>query len=367
MIPISRPIIGEPEIQAVLRTLESGLLVQGPRVAELETAWAAVCRTRHAIAVANGTAALHLALLAHDIGSGDEVITTPFTFIASVNSILFTGAKPVFVDILPDCFNIDAAAIEAAITPRTKAILPVHLFGLPARMDVISAIARKHGLILIEDCAQSIGADLAGTPTGSFGTGCFSLYATKNVMSVEGGMVTTNDDNIARSVRMLRSHGMEKRYHHEMLGFNLRMSDVHAAIGVEQLKRLDSFTQQRRKNADFLNHHLQHPHIITPGDACLRCSGCTLCQTNHVWHQYTIRVRNGRRDEFAHRLAAAGIGTGVFYPVPAHRQPHLVAAGFGNVSLPVAEQAAAEVLSLPIHPALSTDDLHHIVETVHAL
>jgi perosamine synthetase len=367
MIPISKPQIGDAERDAVLRVLESGMLVQGPRVAELESLWSAACGTAHAVAVANGTAALHLALLANGIGPGDEVITTPFTFIASANSILFTGATPVFVDVMPCCFNIDPNAIEAAITPRTKAILPVHLFGLPCNMERIMQIAQKHGVKVIEDCAQSIGAEYAGRQTGSFGTGCFSLYATKNVMSVEGGMITTNDAEIARQIRLLRAHGMERRYYHDVLGFNLRLSDLHAAIGVEQVRRVGEFTQRRRANAAYLNAHIAHPSIVTPGQGFAGCARCVGRLSGHVWHQYTVRVLDGRRDEFVQRLTAAGIGTGVFYPVPVHRQKHMIERGFGNVSLPHAETAAQEVLSLPVHPALSGDDLQKIVEAVNAL
>ena len=238
MIPISKPYIGEEEKRAVLEVLDSGMLVQGPRVAELENNWAKSCATQYAIATSNGTTALHVALLAHGIGSGDEVITTPFTFIASVNSILYTGARPVFVDIHSDSFNINAEQIEAAITPRTKAIIVVHLFGYPCDMNKSMDIANRHGLVIIEDAAQAIGADYQGKAIGSFGTGCFSLYATKNVMSAEGGMITTNDESIARRCRMIRAHGMERRYYHDMLGFNFRLSDLHAAIGLVQLQRL---------------------------------------------------------------------------------------------------------------------------------
>lgn len=364
MIPISKPYIGEEEKRAVLEVLESGMLVQGPRVAKLEQTWATTCGTRHAVATSNGTTALHIALLAHDIGPGDEVITTPFTFIASVNSILFTGATPVFVDILPCCFNINPEAIEAAITPRTKAIMAVHLYGYPCRMDRIGAIARKHGLVIIEDAAQAIGADFRGQPIGSFGTGCFSLYATKNVHSGEGGMVTTDDDALARKLRMLRAHGMERRYYHDALGYNFRMTDLHAAIGYEQLLRVSEFTTRRRANAAYMNAHIRHAGVITPAASCAFAGQYA---AGHVWHQYTIRVTGMDRDAAVKALGEAGVGTGIFYPVPAHQQRHIRERGLGDVSLPVAEQMAKEVISLPVHPALSTADLEHIAAAVNAL
>lgn len=357
MIPISKPFIGDAERQAVLEVLDSGMLVQGPRVAALEASFAGACGTGHAVATSSGTTALHLALLAHGIGPGDEVITTPFTFAASVNAILYAGARPAFVDIEEDTFNINPALIEAAITPRTKALLPVHLYGYPCDMDALLDIARRHQLVLIEDAAQAIGADYRGRPVGSFGTGCFSLYATKNVMSGEGGMITTDDDALAERCRLLRSHGMPRRYHHEMLGYNYRLSDLHAAIGLVQIGRLGEFTARRRTNAAHLNAHLKS--VLTPA---------VRPGYGHVWHQYTVRVRPGvDRDAAVRQLNEAGVGTGIFYPVPAHRQPYLAALGFGEASLPVAERLAREVISLPVHPLLSQADLEAIVAEVNRL
>ena len=361
MIPIAKPLIGDAEKRAVLDVLDSGMLVQGPRVAELEAQWARVCGTRHAIAIVNGTAALHVAMLAHGIGPGDEVITTPFTFIASVNSILYVGAKPVFVDIDPDTFNLDVSQIEAAVTPHTKAVLPVHLYGRPADMEPILALAARHGLKIIEDAAQAIGAHYKGRPVGSFGTACFSLYATKNVMSAEGGMITTDDDEIARLCRLLRQHGSERRYYHDMLGFNFRLSDLHAAIGLAQLGRLKDLTTRRQANARTLTQGINNPLVITP--LIDNTPG-----TDSVWHQYTLRVVGMDRDAAVQQLTAAGIGTSIFYPVPAHQQRHIVEMGYAQgVALPVAEQIANEVLSLPVHPALSEDDLSSIIAAVNAL
>jgi perosamine synthetase len=357
MIPISKPYIGEAEKQAVLEVLDSGMLVQGARTAQLEEKWASICGTRYAIATSSGTTALHIALLAHGIGAGDEVITTPFTFIASVNSILYAGARPVFVDIQADTFNIDPDLIESAITPRTRAILPVHLYGNPCNMDAIQDIARRHDLIIIEDAAQAIGAEYKGRCAGSFGTGCFSLYATKNVMAGEGGMVTTADEQIAQRARMLRNHGMQRRYYHDILGYNFRMTDLHAAIGLAQMDRLNGFTEQRRANAAYLSSRITS--VATPQ---------VKEGYGHVFHQYTVRVDRGRdRDAAAKRLNDAGVGTGVFYPVTANRQAYMHQLGLDEVVLPVAERAAREVLSLPVHPQLSSADLEKIVEEVNQL
>ena len=357
MIPISKPFIGEEEKQAVLEVLESGYLVQGPRTAKLEEKFTQICNTKFAIATSSGTTALHIALLAHGIGPGDEVITSPFTFLASVTSILFTGARPVFVDIDEETFNIDPNLIEAAVTPNTKAILPVHLYGQPCDMDAIMAIAQKHNLVVIEDACQAVGAEYHGQRVGSFGTGCFSLYATKNLMAGEGGMITTDDEAFAQKCRMLRNHGMQRRYYHDTLGYNFRMTDLHAAIGLVQADRLEDFNQKRRSNANFLNENLHS--VITPVEKP---------GNRHVWHQYTIRVNAGKdRDEAVNQLNTAGVGTGIFYPVPAYHQQPLIERGFGDLHLPVTEKAVREVISLPVHPQLSQTDLETIVTEVNKL
>lgn len=355
MIPISRPWIGEEEKQAVLQVLESGMLVQGARTAALETKFAELCGVRHAIAVSSGTAALYVALLANGVGPGDEVITTPFTFFASVGSILAAGAVPVFVDIREETFNINPELIKFAISPRTKAILPVHLYGYPCDMDRISAVAAENGLTIIEDAAQAVGARYRGQPVGSFGTGCFSLYATKNVMSGEGGIITTNDDMIAEQSRLIRNHGMVSSYVHGILGFNYRMTDLHAAIGVTQMSHLDAFTKKRRENAAYLTSSIRS--AITP---------TVEAGYEHVWHQYTIRIP-GRRDEALVKLHEAGIGARVYYPTPVHKQPCMEGRGRIATSLAVTEQAAGEVLSLPVHPALSAKDLEKIASEVNRL
>lgn len=355
MIPISKPYIDAEEKAAVMAVLDSGILAQGPRVAELEQRFADLCGVRHAIATSSGTTALHLAMLAHGIGPQDEVITTPFTFIASPNSVLFAGAKPIFVDIEADAFNLDPNQVEQAITPRTKAIMPVHLYGHMCDMDALQTIAERHDLVIIEDAAQAVGASFNGRKAGSIGTGAFSLYATKNIMSGEGGMITTNDDNVAEQCRLLRSHGMKKRYHYEMLGYNFRLSDLHAAIGLVQMNRLADFTRQRQANASYLSERLESvivPHVKDGYE--------------HVWHQYTVRLRQGNRDEAVKQLHEAGVGTGVFYPVPAHQHDYMRDI-VGDLSLPVAEQMAQEVFSLPVHPQLSQTELATIVTEVNKL
>lgn len=355
MISIAQPLIGDEEKRAVLEVLDSGMLAQGPRVRAFEEAFAAYCGVEHAVATTSGTTALHVALLAHGIGPGDEVITTPFTFIASANSILFTGARPVFVDIDPATFNIDPGLLEAVVTPRTKAVMPVHLFGLPADMDPVLEVAAQHGLAVIEDACQAHGAEYRERRAGSLGTGCFSFYPTKNMTTGEGGMITTGDERIAERCRVIRQHGMRRRYYHDELGFNFRMTDVHAAIGLAQLQKLERFNQARIANARFLSEHLQG--VVAP----IVPEGC-----RHVFHQYTVRVPGGRRDAVLDGLKERGIGTGVYYPVPVHKQRVYLELGY-QVTLPEAERAAKEVLSLPVHPGLSGDDLEAIVAAANEL
>jgi dTDP-4-amino-4,6-dideoxygalactose transaminase len=354
MIPLSKPLIGDEEKQAVLEVLDSGMLAQGPRVAAFEKAFAEMVGVKYAIATSNGTTALHLALLAAGVKTGDEVITTPFTFIASANTILMTGARPVFVDIDPVTFNLQPELIAAAITPRTKAIMPVHLFGLSADMDAIMTLARQHNLVVIEDACQSHGAEYKGKRVGSFGIGCFSLYPTKNMTSAEGGMITTDEAAWAERCQILRQHGMRRRYYHDELGYNYRMTDLHAAIGLAQLRKLERFNAARLANARFLNEHLRG--VTTP---------TTPAGYRHVFHQYTIRVGNGKRDALLEHLHKQGVGCGVYYPVPVHQQTFYVNdLGYHGQCFPEAERAAAEVLSLPAHPALSSADLETIVAAV---
>jgi perosamine synthetase len=352
MISIAKPQIGEEEKGAVLEVLDSGMIAQGPRVKAFERAFAEMCGVKYAVATSSGTTALHVALLANGIGEGDEVITSPFTFIASANSILYTGARPIFIDIDPPTFNLDPTQIEAAITPRTKAILPVHLFGLSCDMDSIMAIAQKHGLKIIEDACQSHGALYKGKRVGSFGTGAFSFYPTKNMTSAEGGMITTDDFKVDEKCRAIRQHGMRRRYYHDELGFNFRMTDIHAAIGLEQIKKLERYNQKRQENAKFFSERLKGVLIPCAADGC-----------EHVYHQYTVRVPGNKRDALRIHLEERGVGSEIYYPVPVHKQIFYEEMGY-NLSLPEAERAASEVLSLPIHPSLTRSDLETIVDEV---
>ncbi len=352
MIPIAKPILEREEIEAVTKVLQSGTITQGSKVNEFEGNFAEYTETKYAVAVNSGTAALHVALLAHGIGKGDEVITTPFTFIATSNSILYTGAKPVFADIQKDTFNIDPDKIVEKITKKTKAILPVHLYGQPADMDEITKIAEEYDLDIIEDACQAHGAGYKGKKVGSFGTGTFSFYPTKNMTTGEGGMITTNDEAIAKKARLIREHGSSKRYYHEMLGYNYRMTDIAAAIGVEQLNKLESFNKKRIANATFLSKNLKDIHTIKIPE--IRGN------VKHVFHQYTIRTDD--RDVLLSHLKNNGIGYGIYYPVPVHRQSLYSELGFDD-KLPVTENAATEVVSLPTHPSLTEDDLKKITDT----
>ena len=353
MIRIAEPRIGEAERKAVLAVLESGQLTNGPVTKQLEAAFAReVSRTAEAVAVSSGTAALHLALLAHGVGSGDEVITTPFSFQATANMILATGARPVFVDVTEDG-NIDASLVEAAVTARMKALLPVDLYGRLCDMPALSAIAERHGLALIEDAAQAHGAELGGRRAGSFATGCFSLYATKNMTAGEGGLVTTNDPALAERLRRLRSHGEIDRYESAELGYNYRITEVGAALALAQLEGLAAANAARRRNAAYLSAHLRGvtlPHEpVEPGA--------------HVWHQYTVRVAESRDALQAH-LRERGIQSVVYYPHTLPSQALYRELGYDDAAYPVARRLADEVLSLPVHPALSEADLQTIVEAV---
>ncbi|WP_407356678.1 DegT/DnrJ/EryC1/StrS family aminotransferase [Methanolobus sp. WCC5] len=353
MIPIAKPQLDQAEIDAVSDVLRSGIIAEGQRVAQFEEAFAEYTGTDHAVAVNSGTAALHAALLAHGIGRGDEVITSSFSFIATGNSVLFTGARPVFADICADTFNLDPKLIEEKITPATKAIIPVHLYGHPADMEAIRDIAEDHDLILIEDTCQAHGAALSAKKVGSFGTGAFSFYPTKNMTTSEGGMITTNSREVAERARMIRSHGSKQRYLHEMLGYNLRMTDISAAIGLVQLGKLAEYTSAREHNAALLSKGLR----AIEGIQCpIVRPGC-----RHVFHQYTIRIRE--RDALADYLKGIGIGTGIYYPIPIHRQPYYKELGY-NDSLLVTEKASREVISLPVHPGVTEEDIATIVDAI---
>jgi dTDP-4-amino-4,6-dideoxygalactose transaminase len=353
-IPIARPQLGREESAAVAAVLASGELAQGRWVQEFEEAFAAYCGGRYAVATSSGTTALHLALLAHGLGPGDEVVTTPFTFVASSNAILYVGARPVFADIEPDTFNINPELVEQAITPKTRAVLAVDLFGQPADLPRLRALCAAHDLVLIEDACQAHGADIDGSRVGSQGTVCFSFYPTKNMTTGEGGMLVTDDPAVAETARLRRQHGSRHQYVHEELGFNFRMTNVQAAMGLVQLKRLEGFNQRRIANAAYLTEHLRTRRITPP---------VVRANARHVFHQYTLRVQ-GERDRLRDLLAERGVESRVYYPVPVHLQPLYTDLQLGTGSFPEAERAAAEVLSLPVHPGVSSADLNTIATAV---
>ena len=357
MIPISTPDIGPAEEDAVLGVLRSGMLAMGKRTDEFEAAWADYCGVRHAIFMANGTIALEAVLRALGIGPGDEVITVSFTFNATVSAILLTGARPVFVDVREDDFCMDPELVAAAITPRTKAIMPVHLYGLMAEMDPLVELAEQHGIRIIEDAAQAHGASDHGRRSGQFGPAMFSLYATKNLMTGEGGFATTDDPRVADQIRLYRNHGMRVRYHHESLGSNFKPTDLAAALGLAQLARLDERTARRRVHAARLSEGLQG--YLTPGVPAGR---------EHVWHQYTMRFP-GERQRVVDGLAERGIGSLIYYPIPVHRQAYLqeLIPGVADQDLPVTNRLADEVLSIPVRPTLEDHELQAVIDAVRAV
>lgn len=356
-VPPARPVIDESDIQAVVDVMRSGMVVQGPQVKAFEEEFSALVDGRECVAVNSGTSALHLTLMALGFGPGDEVICPSFTFAATANAIRLVGATPVFADIKPDTFNIDPRAVESLVGPRTVAIMPVHLYGLPAEMPALSAIADKHGLAIVEDAAQAHMAAIDGRPVGSLGTaGCFSFYPTKNMHSLEGGMVTTADAELARTLRLLRNQGMEQRYANEVVGTNTRMTDVAAAVGRNQLRRLPAWTEQRRMNAAKLDAG------ITAASTPVVPDGYT-----HVYHQYT--VRSADRDALQAKLSERGIGSATYYPTPVHRlKPFLTEAGTPDPrwDLPETEKAALEALSLPVFPTLTPEELDRVIAAVDA-
>jgi perosamine synthetase len=360
-INMAAPQIGREEIRAVTEVLKSGMLAQGPKVAEFEEKFARYIGTKYAIATSSGTTALHVALLAAGVGPGDEVITSPFTFIATSNSILYTGAKAVFCDIDETTYNIDPEKIEKLITKKTKAIMPVHLYGQSADMTKIMAIARKHKLLVIEDACQAHGSAWKDKKVGSFGIGTFSLYPTKNMTTGEGGMITTDSKEIYDKANLIRAHGSKVKYYHDVLGYNFRMTDLGAAIGIEQLKKLPKLNKARQKNAAYLSKNLAKiPGIIVP---------IMEANATHVFHQYTVRITPEfklSRDEVNKALNAAGIGTAIFYPVPINEQKLYQSLGY-KANTPIAEKVSKEIMSLPVHPGLKKKDLDYIVKTIKQL
>jgi dTDP-4-amino-4,6-dideoxygalactose transaminase len=355
MIKIAEPFINSKEIKAVVHVLKSHALSQGKNVNKFEEEFSKYLGVKYAIATSNGTTALHTALWSLGIGNGDEVITTPFSFIASSNCILMVGAKPVFVDINEKIFNIDPDKIEEKITKKTRAILIVHLYGQPCDMEPIMKIARKYDLYLIEDACQAHGAEYKGKKVGSFGdVACFSFYATKNMTTGEGGMVVTNDKKIAEKCRLFISHGEVSRYKSILLGYNYRMTEIQAAIGLEQLKKLDNLNKVRIKNAKFLTNCLKNiEEVETP---------YVMSNVKHIFHQYTIKVKRNR-DRLKEFLWNAGIETKIFYPILISQQPLYLKLGYRD-KLPIAENVSKSVISLPVHPLLKKRELYFICKQI---
>lgn len=353
MIPAAKPIIGDEEREAVDRVLRSGMLAQGPEVKAFEAEFSVHVGGRHCIAMNSGTSALHLGFIAAGVKPGDEVIVPSFSFAATANAVALAGATPIFADIDPTTFNMDPDHVETLITPKTTAIMPVHLYGHIAAMDRYEEIASKYGVKIIEDAAQGHLAAMNGRNAGEFGVvASFSFYPTKNMTAGEGGMVVTDDAEIARTLRLLRNQGQEIRYQNEIIGFNTRMTDIHAAIGRVQLGKLPGWTAQRQANAAYLDANLKGvvvPHVA-PG-------------TTHSYHQYTIRIPGGsaeKRDAFMVAINAKGVGCGVYYPTPIHRLPSFQL----DLHLPETELVIKECVSLPIHPSLTQSDLETIVSVV---
>ena len=341
---------------AYQKVMDNSWFIQGKELEAFEKEFAEYVGVKHCIGVATGLDALYLVLKAYGIGAGDEVITTPFTFIASGNSIVYTGAKPVFADIDLKTFTLDPSYIESLISDKTKAIMPVQLYGQSADMDAICDIAEDHDLIVIEDAAQAHGATYNGKKVGSLGDmACFSFYPTKNMTTSEGGMITTNNEEFVEEAHIFRAHGSRVKYHHDDIGYNFRMTDISAAIGLAQLNVIDEFNKKRNDNANYLNEGLSDiDGVITP---------YARENSRHVYHQYTICVEKGNRDDWIDILTENGIGTGVHYPIPLYNQPIYKKLGFTG-SCPNAELAASSVISLPVHPSLTKDDLDLVIGAV---
>lgn len=348
LVPVARPLLGEEEANAVADVVRSGMIAAGRKVADFEKAFATYVGADHAVATSNATTGLHAALVGLGVGPGDEVIVPAFTFIATANVVMFANATPVFVDVIPGTFAMDPHAFERAITPRTRAVIPVHLFGHPADMKAIKEIADRRGIRILGDAAQAHGTRIGGSRVGTFGDcECFSFYPTKNMTTAEGGIITTNDGALAERIRSFVNHGRSRNelgtYDHQSLGHNYRMTDVHAAIGIVQLAKLDGWNDARRANAARWNRALSGSQIVTPVES----SG-----SHHVYHQYTVRS-HAREADMA-MLARAGVGSSVYYPKVLYQYPHLK--GFAS-ACPQGELAAQQVFSIPVHPGLDAAEI----------
>jgi len=357
-IPVARPVIGHDEIAAVSEVLTSGMIAQGEKVAEFEQAFSDLCGTTYAVATSNGTTALHAALLAAGIGHGDEVIVPSFSFIATASSVSMCGATPVFCDVDEQTFTINAELVEERVTPRTRGVIGVHLFGHPFDLSGVQQLCEAHNLTLIEDAAQAHGARSNGGRVGGFGHfGCFSFYATKNMTTGEGGMVTTSEKAMAERLRQIINHGQTEKYLHTRLGYNYRLTDMAAAMGLVQLKKLEKFNARRRKNAEYLTANIRCKGVITP----IVANG-----VHHVFHQYVIRLSEEfpmKRSEFVDYLKTKGIGTAVHYPLPIHRQPMYGLVNYPD-PCPVSTKLSSSVLSLPVHPMLDQKELAYICDAI---
>ena len=341
-------------LQAMKDVFDSKRFINGPQIKELEEKLADYCHCKHAIGVTSGTDALLISLMALDIGEGDEVITTPFTFFATAGSIFRVGAKPVFVDIDPKTYNIDPELIEQKITDKTKAIIPVHIFGQCAEMDKINEIAKKHDLVVIEDAAQAIGSEYKGRRAGSLGdVGCFSFFPSKNLGCCgDGGLVTTNNDELAEKIRILRQHGSKPKYYHKIIGGNFRLDTMQAAVLLEKFPYLEEWHKGRQKNAEYYNEHLKDV-VDTPFVESYNIM---------IYNQYTIRT--SMRDELQDKLNEANIGNAIYYPVPLHLQECFAYLGYGGGDLPESEKAAKEVVSIPIYPELTDEQMDYVIRVI---
>jgi perosamine synthetase len=361
-ISMAKPSIGPEEISAVAAAMQSGILASGPRTKVFEQSFAEYIGVPHAIATNSGTAALMVALQALGLGHGDEVITVPFTFIASVNAIIYTGATPVFVDVDTADYNMDPSQLQSVLSPHSRAVEVVHLYGQTPDMEPIMDFCKQNGLLLIEDACQAHGANYRGRQAGSIGdVGCFSFYPTKNMTTGEGGMITTSSELLDSQCRIIRNHGSSRRYYHDVLGYNFRMTDISAAIGIEQLKKLDAANARRQENSRYYLDALRNiagvilPHVFP--------------ERQHAWHQFTLRVTAQcriSRDQLAADLAELGIETAVYYPLPVNQQTWLQKVGTWP-TMPVAEMLSREVLSIPVHPGLGETDLQFVADAIRRL
>ncbi len=359
MIPVAKPFLGEEEVESVNKVLRSGMLAQGPVVEQFENKFAEYCGVAHAVAVNSGTAALHAVLLASGIKAGDEVVVPDFTFFATASCVSMCGATPVFADVSPTTFNLDPDSLLALLTDRTRAVIGVHLFGQPLDIGPIQEICEDHDILFIEDAAQAHGAEYHGTRVGGLGTaGCFSFYPTKNMTTGEGGLVTTDDTELARRVRIYINHGQTEKYLHSCIGYNYRLTDIGAAIGLAQMEKIEGFNRRRIENAEYFSTNLHALGIIPPH---------VKPGVRHVYHQYVVRVTGGcpmDRTSLMEHLKQKGIGTAVHYPIPLHRQPAFRSSG---AECPVSEMLSGQVMSLPVHPLVTNEERRQIVECVNAI